>query len=1004
MLFFSNFSCLPYSTGIQLQTFNLRPKMEFWGFSTSIWSIILQLFLLISASSGLGGGQLDKLALLALKAEMNDTLGILSSWNESLPVCKWPGIHCSRKHLRVTVLDLQSSQLKGHLSYHIGNLSFLRVLNLQNNSFSQIIPKEIGSLSKLQVLNLGKNNLIGEIPACFGNLSFLNMFSVEQNNLVGAIPSSIGKLKSLTFLALGTNNLTGTLPPSIYNLSSIKHISLLDNQLDGTLPFGLGLSIFPQLEIFHFHMNQFSGEIPITISNATHLSEFGISQNHFTGKVPSMARMTNLSRVEMDDNNLGYGDNDLGFVSSLVNSTKLELLGFNGNKFQGVLPESIGNLSKKLKAIRLGRNQIRGSIPIGIGNLINLGILGLDINLLTGPVPSSIGKLHKLYNLFLNHNQLSGTIPSSLGNLTSLSTLFLFSNNLRGGIPQSLGQCNNLLVLVLSQNNLSGFIPPEILSLSSLSQVLDLSSNHFTGPISIEVGKLKNLVALDVSENKLSGSIPSDIRSCKSLETLHLEGNLLEGMLLGWLLEVRGLEDIDVSRNNLSGTIPDAFGNLPFLRNLNLSFNDFDGAVPLDGVFQNTSAFSIMGNARLCGGIPTLRLPRCNSTESIPRVKIITSIACSGVIVIIVLCFLLIHPLRKGKVKSTPRSCSLGVSQLKVSYGDLLKATNGFSPRNLIGRGRFGSVYRGILHQEERIVAVKVLNLQSSRGSFIAECEILKSIRHRNIVKLITACASIDFKGNDFKALVYQFMMNGSLEEWLHSSADRLPGAPFVQGYLNLIQRVNIAIDIATALDYMHNFFHKPIVHCDLKPRNILLDNDMNACVGDFGLARYLTNPLHAHENSSNAIMGSIGYIAPEYGMGSPVSTYGDVYSYGILLLEMFTGKRPTADMFTDGLNLHKYVRMTLPECVKEIYDPVLLQSKEHSTIINARMSNRNHIQNDQRQRVEKCLVSIARIGVACSVDLPKARMEIGKVIDELHLIRDVLTGTKMPGEHMITT
>ncbi|XP_040371973.1 putative receptor-like protein kinase At3g47110 isoform X2 [Rosa chinensis] len=924
MLFFSNFSCLPYSTGIQLQTFNLRPKMEFWGFSTSIWSIILQLFLLISASSGLGGGQLDKLALLALKAEMNDTLGILSSWNESLPVCKWPGIHCSRKHLRVTVLDLQSSQLKGHLSYHIGNLSFLRVLNLQNNSFSQIIPKEIGSLSKLQVLNLGKNNLIGEIPACFGNLSFLNMFSVEQNNLVGAIPSSIGKLKSLTFLALGTNNLTGTLPPSIYNLSSIKHISLLDNQLDGTLPFGLGLSIFPQLEIFHFHMNQFSGEIPITISNATHLSEFGISQNHFTGKVPSMARMTNLSRVEMDDNNLGYGDNDLGFVSSLVNSTKLELLGFNGNKFQGVLPESIGNLSKKLKAIRLGRNQIRGSIPIGIGNLINLGILGLDINLLTGPVPSSIGKLHKLYNLFLNHNQLSG--------------------------------------------------------------------------------KLKNLVALDVSENKLSGSIPSDIRSCKSLETLHLEGNLLEGMLLGWLLEVRGLEDIDVSRNNLSGTIPDAFGNLPFLRNLNLSFNDFDGAVPLDGVFQNTSAFSIMGNARLCGGIPTLRLPRCNSTESIPRVKIITSIACSGVIVIIVLCFLLIHPLRKGKVKSTPRSCSLGVSQLKVSYGDLLKATNGFSPRNLIGRGRFGSVYRGILHQEERIVAVKVLNLQSSRGSFIAECEILKSIRHRNIVKLITACASIDFKGNDFKALVYQFMMNGSLEEWLHSSADRLPGAPFVQGYLNLIQRVNIAIDIATALDYMHNFFHKPIVHCDLKPRNILLDNDMNACVGDFGLARYLTNPLHAHENSSNAIMGSIGYIAPEYGMGSPVSTYGDVYSYGILLLEMFTGKRPTADMFTDGLNLHKYVRMTLPECVKEIYDPVLLQSKEHSTIINARMSNRNHIQNDQRQRVEKCLVSIARIGVACSVDLPKARMEIGKVIDELHLIRDVLTGTKMPGEHMITT
>ncbi|KAM5555217.1 putative receptor-like protein kinase [Rosa sericea] len=995
--------------------------MEFWGFSTSIWSIILHLFLLISASSCLGGGQLDKLALLALKAEMNDTLGILSSWNESLPVCKWPGIHCSRKHPRVTVLDLQSRQLKGHLSYHIGNLSFLRVLNLQNNSFSQFIPKEIGSLSKLQVLNLGMNNLIGEIPACFGNLSFLHMLSVEHNNLVGAIPSSIGKLKSLTFLALGTNYLTGTIPSSIYNLSSIKRISVLGNQLDGTLPFGLGLSIFPQLEIFHFHMNQFSGETPITISNATHLSEFGISQNHFTGKVPSMARMTNLFRVEMDDNNLGYGDDDLGFVSSLVNSTKLELLGFSGNKFQGVLPESISNLSTKLKAIRLGRNQIRGSIPIGIGNLINLGILGLEANLLTGPIPSSIGKLHKLYNLFLNHNQLSGTIPSSLGNLTSLSRLVLSSNNLEGEIPESLGECNNLLVLVLSQNNLSGLIPREILSLSSLSEILDLSSNHFTGPIPTEVGRLENLVALDVSENKLSGLIPTCLQSCRRLATLHLEGNFLQGVLpYDSFQSMRGIEYLDLSRNKLSGKV-NAVEGLPFLHYLNLSFNDFDGAVPMEGVFQNTSAFSIIGNTRVCGGIPSLRLPRCISNESnnseeesIPKVKIIISIACGGIIVIIVLCIVLIirsrkalcllhfHQLRKALVKSTSRSSSLGVSHLKVSYGDLLKATDGFSSQNLIGSGSFGSVYRGILHQEDRIVAVKVLNLQSSRESFTAECEALKSIRHRNLVKLLTACASTDFKGNDFKALVYQFMMNGSLEEWLHSSADRLPGAPFVQGYLNLIQRVNIAIDIATALDYMHNFFHKPIVHCDLKPSNILLDNDMNACVGDFGLARYLPNPLHAHESAPSAIMGSIGYTAPEYGMGSPVSTYGDVYSYGILLLEMFTGKRPTADMFTDGLNLHNYVLMTLPECVKEIYDPVLLQSKEHSTIINAKMSNWNHIQNDQRRRVEECLVSMARIGVACSVELPKARMEIGKVLAELRLIRDVLTGTKMPRKHMI--
>ncbi|XP_068315815.1 probable LRR receptor-like serine/threonine-protein kinase At3g47570 [Pyrus communis] len=1041
--------------------------MGFPGIVVSVWSIFMQLFLLMLTSSSLTlrGDEVDRLSLLAFKAEIvSDRMAILASWNESLHFCEWPGISCGRRHQRVTVLDLRSSRLGGQLSPNIGNLSFLRTLNLENNSFNSSIPPEIGRLfrlqrlrlgnnsfrgdipvsisrcsnlryldlgdnilggkihneigflSNLQVLNLGKNRLSGEIPPSLGNLSSLQMLSLQQNNLHGGIPNSLGQLSSLKNISLGSNNLNGTIPPSIYNLSSITVISVLENLLHGTLPSGLGHTIFPNLEAFYFHFNRFSGQIPVSISHASNLALFGVSANMFTGRVPNLARMSNLFRVEMDANNLGNNEEgDLDFLSSLVNCTNLKRLDISDNKFGGVLPESLSNLSTKLEVMRLGGNQIRGSIPVDIGNLNNLGILGFEASQLTGPIPSSISKLSKLYDLSLNHNELSGTIPSSVGNLTSLGRLDLMSNNLVGSIPPSLGECANLQALVLSQNYLSGPIPHEVMNLSSLSLELDLSSNQLTDSIPFEVGLLVNLASLDLSENQLSGGIPETLGICISLMSLSLRGNLLQGTIPGSLSSLRGIEDIDLSRNNFVGSIPNYLGSLPFLLNLNLSYNDFQGAIPMEGVFKNTTMLHIKGNTRLCGGIPQLQLPKCNS-KIFPWRTFLISFACGGCIGLILLLwcvilyppkkalsFMLLYLSRKARLKLTLGS-SWEVSLLKVSYGDLLEATNGFSSRNLIGAGSFGSVYSGIINQEERIVAVKVLNAHCSRESFIAECEALKNIRHRNLIKLLTVCLSMDFQGNDFKALVYEFMTNGNLEDWLHFSAHRPPGAPIVQGHLNLIQRVNIAIDVANALNYLHNQCHIPIVHCDLKPSNVLLEGDMTARVADFGLARYVQDAscsLPSHRSTANVINGSIGYTAPEYGMGNEVSAYGDVYSYGILLLEMLTGKRPTDEMFKDGLTLHNFVQMALPERVEEICDPVLLQVKTSSICGNA-TNNRNHVQDDQGQRIGKCLVIMAKIGVACSAELPRERMDMGRVVEGLCLVRDVLTGTSISITHMI--
>ncbi|GKE19931.1 leucine-rich repeat protein, partial [Tanacetum coccineum] len=391
------------------------------------------------------------------------------------------------------------------------------------------------------------------------------------------------------------------------------------------------------------------------------------------------------------------------------------------------------------------------------------------------------------------------------------------------------------------------------------------------------------------------------------------------------------------------------------------------GEVPVVGVFANASAFSVLGNNRLCGGLVTLELPKCKEKGS--KKKRFPFFIFAIVIVpalLIILCFVYLFC---NKKRSSQPSQSVGNERfLKVSYNELLKATDGFSAENLIGEGGFSSVYKGILDaNDDRFVAIKVLHLlnRGAHKSFVAECEAWRNIRHRNLLKIITSCSSVDFKGNDFKAMVYEFMPNGSVHDWLHSSTHT--------SKLNLLQRINIVRDVATALDYLHNRCQTTIVHGDLKPSNILLDADMVAHVGDFGLARLLGTDLD--QNSSSGVKGTIGYAPPEYGLGSEMTSIGDVYSFGILLLEVMTGKKPTSDMFNDGLSLHKFAYMALPDHVIDVIDDdaIVLQSTEAN-----------------EQKVEEFFAATIKIRVSCSVDSPPQRMKIEIAVNELQRILDV--------------
>jgi hypothetical protein len=487
-------------------------------------------------------------------------------------------------------------------------------------------------------------------------------------------------------------------------------------------------------------------------------------------------------------------------------------------------------------------------------------------NRLSGFVPNTIGMLQKLVNLELYSNNFSGVIPSSIGNLTSLISLLIEDNNFEGSIPQSLGNLQCLLMLNLSHNKLNGTIPRQILSLSSLSIYLDLSHNSLKGSLPFEVGKLVNLAELDLSKNKLSGMIPSSLGSCASLERLHMQGNFFEGNIPSTLQNLRGIQDIDMSCNNLSGKIPEFLGEIKGLMHLNLSYNDFEGELPMNGIFKNATSFSINGNIKLCGGVSKLNLPACTIKKPSPfkkfhNPKVSVPIASALVFVLFLSCFVAIFMIKRSSRKKISReTLTTKNMELDISYMEIAKCTGEFSHDNLIGSGSFGSVYKGKLSCDGTIIAIKVLNLEQ-RGaskSFIDECNVLRIIRHRNLLKIITAISSVDRQGNDFKALVFEFMSNGSLEDWLH---------PINQTKkLTFFQRLNIAIDVACALDYLHNSCETPIVHCDIKPSNVLLDNDMVAHVGDFGLATFLFE--ESSDSPKNSIMsarlkGSIGYIPP---------------------------------------------------------------------------------------------------------------------------------------------
>uniref|UniRef100_A0A0E0BH27 non-specific serine/threonine protein kinase n=1 Tax=Oryza glumipatula TaxID=40148 RepID=A0A0E0BH27_9ORYZ len=776
-------------------------------------------------------------------------------------------------------VNVSGNQLGGGLDgWDFASLPSLEVFDAYDNNFSSPLPAGVVALRRLRYLDLGGNFFSGEIPAAYGGMAALEYLSLNGNNLQGAIPPELGNLTSLRELYLGYYNVfDGGIPPELGRLRNLTMLDISNCGLSGRIPPELGA--LAALDTLFLHTNQLSGAIPPELGNLTALTALDLSNNALTGEVPAtLASLTSLRLLNLFLNRLHGPVPD--FVAALP---RLETVQLFMNNLTGRVPAGLG-ANAALRLLDISSNRLTGMVPEMLCASGELHTAILMNNFLFGPIPASLGSCSSLTRVRLGQNYLNGTIPAGLLYLPRLNLLELQNNLLSGDVPANpspamaaASQSSQLAQLNLSSNQLSGPLPSSIANLTAL-QTLLVSNNRLAGAVPPEVGELRRLVKLDLSGNALSGTIPAAIGRCGELTYLDLSKNNLSGAIPEAIAGIRVLNYLNLSRNQLEEAIPAAIGAMSSLTAADFSYNDLSGELPDAGQLGYLNATAFAGNPRLCG--PLLGRP-CGYGG--------------------------------GGGGGAWRFTAFH----KVDFG-IAEVIESMKDGNVVGRGGAGVVYVGRTRSGGTI-AVKRLNTSSSSAAaagggeaarhdhgFRAEIRTLGSIRHRNIVRLLAFCSRRGGSGGGEAAsssnvLVYEYMANGSLGEVLHGKGG---------GFLSWDRRYRIAVEAARGLCYLHHDCSPMIVHRDVKSNNILLGDNFEAHVADFGLAKFLRSGGGATASSEcmSAVAGSYGYIAPEYAYTLRVDEKSDVYSYGVVLLELITGRRPVGD-FGEGVDIVQWTK-----------------------------------------------------------------------------------------------
>nr|GEU62057.1 MDIS1-interacting receptor like kinase 2-like [Tanacetum cinerariifolium] len=865
-------------------------------------------------------------ALLKWKASLDkQSQPLLSSWVGNNPCNDWIGIGCSNasadaqsvvtsirlrnssligtlSHLdtwslrHVETLDLALNTLYGPIPSNLGNMSELRVIDLSFNNFSGVIPPEIGTLRSIGGLYLSSNSLEGQIPDSIEiqKLSSLTLCDLSSNNLTGVIPSSIGNLTNLYYLYLYYNQLSGPIPPEVARARDLLDFEIGTNLIDGIIP--ISFTNFSRLERIYFSNNFISGSIPDYFSNYTNLKELHLANNQFSGFIPpELGKRTALVKLSLFMNNL------IGSIPRDMNLTKMEVFAVVSNNLSGSLPQDIctsgilthftasenlfsGPVPKSLRncssltRVRLERNQLSGNVSEDFGIYPELAYIDLSYNNFFGEVSSNWGLCRNLTSLQMTNNNLSGIIPRDLGEATSLVQLRLSSNHLVGEIPKSITRLSALTSLYLDDNKLSGAIPSELGNLYQLEE-LNLAKNSVTGPINEKLGECFKLRSLNLSSNKFEGVIPVLISRLKELESLDLSENNFTGKLPPQFGDLKVVQTLNLSHNTLTGSIPSSFTEMLSLTTVDVSYNQLEGPLPNMQAFNDAPMEALRNNKGLCGN----KTGNSDDTNA------------------------------QQVIEASP--FSIWSYDGKMVYERIIEALEDFDSKYIVGVGGYGSVYKAEL--VDGVFAVKKIHepedgeIQNLK-SFENEIRALTEVSHQNIVKLYGYCSHIRHS-----FLVYEFLEGGSIKMVLNEKEQAV--------VFDWKKRVMAVEGIAKALSYMHHDCSLPIIHRDLSSNNVLLDSDWVPHVSDFGTARLLK------PDSSNwtSFAGTFGYVAPELAYTMEVTAKCDVYSFGVLTLEILMGTHP-GDFLTSSQDLKfksltKILDQRLPPPVEELAEQLQL-------------------------------------------------------------------------------
>ncbi|KAG8662364.1 LRR receptor-like serine/threonine-protein kinase RPK2 [Manihot esculenta] len=869
-------------------------------------------------------------------------------------------------------LDLSGNFFVGGIPGSLGNCGNMRTLLLYSNLFEEVIPSELGMLRKLEVLDVSRNSLSGSIPHELGNCSGLsvlvlsNVFDPYQDVNSYRRDHLSDQLSSANE---DFNFFHGEIPVEIATLPNLRMLWAPSATLEGSLPSNWGAC--EKLEMINLASNFFSGEIPHEFIRCNKLWHLELSYNKLNGQLVEELPVPCMTVFDVSGNSLS------GSIPSFYNGSCQSVPSIYGYP-SGIYDPSSAYLSFFANKAKSGRPVLSVERDGEIAILHNFGGNNFSGSLHSMPIaPVRLGK-QTTYAFLAGGNKLTGPFPGILFDKCSELDKFILnvSNNIMAGqIPADISaKCRSLKLLDVSNNHIVDFIPPSVGEMVSLVS-LNLSWNFLQGQIPTSISQIKGLKYLSLAGNKMNGSIPYSLGESWSLEVLDLSSNMLSGEIPKSLVNLKNLTALLLNDNKLSGQIPSGLANVTMLSAFNVSFNNLSGPLPFGNnlmkcssvlgnpylrpchVFSLTAPTPDPGSATVAQGnaLSPPSQSRKSGNNGFNSIEIASIASASAIVsVLLALIVLFIYTRKwspKSKIMASTRKevtifTDIGVP---LTFENVVRITGSFNASNCIGNGGFGATYKAEISPGV-LVAIKRLAVGRFQGvqQFHAEIKTLGRLRHPNLVTLIGYHAS-----ETEMFLIYNYLPGGNLEKFIQERSTRAVDWRILH---------KIALDIARALAYLHDQCVPRVLHRDVKPSNILLDDDFNAYLSDFGLARLLgTSETHA----TTGVAGTFGYVAPEYAMTCRVSDKADVYSYGVVLLELLSDKKaldPSFSSYGNGFNIVAWACMLLKQGrAKEFFTAGLWDAGPHDD-----------------------LVEVLHLAVVCTVDSLSTRPTMKQVVRRL--------------------